>query len=64
MAITTVYFATNHALSDPAEDWRSYGTSIVFPSDPTAITYAVAFVDNTGLTAGKTGLITGITNIE
>jgi len=48
----------------PSVDWRSYGTSIVFPSDPTAITYAVAFVDNTELTADKTGLITGITNIE
>jgi esterase/lipase superfamily enzyme len=64
MATTTVYFATNRALSGPAEDWRSYGTSIVFPSDPTAITYAVAFVDNTELTADKTGLITGITNVE
>ena len=64
MATTTVYFATNRALSGPPEDWRSYGTSIVFPSDPTAITYAVAFVDNTELTADKTGLITGITNVE
>ena len=61
MAITTVYFATNRAVSGSAEDWRSYGTSIVFPSDPTAITYAVALVDNTELTeltADKTGLIT------
>jgi esterase/lipase superfamily enzyme len=64
MATTTVYFATNRALSGPAEDWRSYGTSIVSPSDPAAITYADAFVDNTELTADKTGMITGINNVE
>ena len=64
MATTTVYFATNRALNGPAEDWRSYGTGIVSPSDPAAITYAVAFVDNTDLTADKTGMIRDITNIE
>ena len=64
MAITTVYFATNRALDGPAEDWKSYGTDIVSPSDPTVITYATAFVDNTELTADKTGLITSIQNVE
>ena len=64
MATTTVYFATNRVLNGPAEDWKSYGTSIVSPSDPTATTYAVAFVDNTDLTADKTGLITDIRDVE
>jgi esterase/lipase superfamily enzyme len=64
MATTTVYFATNRVLNGPAEDWKSYGTSIVSPSDPAAITYAVAFVDNTELTADKTGLITDIRDVE
>jgi esterase/lipase superfamily enzyme len=61
---TTVYFATNRLLSGPAEDWRSYGTSIAAPSDPAAVTYATAFVDNTDLTADKTGLIEGIQNVH
>ena len=53
--LTTVYFATNRALEGPATDWTSYGTNIVAPTDPTAITYATAFVDNTNLTADTTG---------
>ena len=61
---TTVYFATNRVLTSAPEDWRSYGTSIVAPSDPTAITYATAFVDNTNLTADKTGAIQQIENVS
>src|SRR6266702_8352538 len=56
--LTTVYFATNRTLAGLPEDWRSYGTGIVAPSDPAAITYATAFVDNTNLTADTTGAIT------
>ncbi len=62
--LTTVYFATNRAVTGPAGDWRSYGTDIVAPSDPGAITYATAFVDNTNLTADKTGAITAIQNVQ
>lgn len=61
---TTVHFATNRALTGPADDWRSYGTGIVAPSDPTAITYATAFVDNTNLTADTTGSIGIIQNVH
>jgi hypothetical protein len=64
MATTTVYFATTHVLNGPAEDWKSYGTNIVSPSDPTAITYAVAFVDSTELAADKTGFITDIRDVK
>src|SRR5436305_2309882 len=62
--LTTVYFATNRALEGPATDWTSYGTNIVAPTDPTAITYATAFVDNTNLTADTTGAIQMIENIS
>ena len=55
METTTVYFRDEAA---PLRIGESCGTTIVFPSDPTVITYAVAFVDNIELTADKTGLIT------
>jgi len=61
--LTTVYFATNRARRGPPENWQSYTASIVAPSDPSAILYATAFVDNTDLTADKTGAITTIQNI-
>jgi esterase/lipase superfamily enzyme len=61
---TTVYFATNRIVSGPPENWRSYGTSIASPSDPSAITYATAFVDNSNLTADKTGMIEGIHDVQ
>ena len=62
--LTTVYFVTNRALEGPADDWTSYGTNIVAPSDPSQITYATAFVDNTDLTADKTGAIQQIENVS
>jgi len=61
---TTVHFATNRALTGPASDWRSYGTTIVAPSDPTAVTYATAFVDDSNLTADTVGAIEGIHNVQ
>ena len=62
--LTTVYFATDRALEGPATDWTSYTSQIAAPSDPTAITYATAFVDNTDLTADKTGAIEKIENVS
>jgi esterase/lipase superfamily enzyme len=62
--LTTVYFATNRALEGPATDWTSYGANIVAPSDPSQMTYATAFVDNTDLTADKTGAIQKIENVS
>lgn len=61
--LTTVYFATNRAPTGAASDWRSYGTTIVPPTDAGAITYATAFVDNTNLTADTTGAIQQIETI-
>ena len=62
--LTTVYFAANRALTGIASDWRSYSANIASPSDPGAITYATAFVDNTNLTADKTGAIQLIQNVQ
>ena len=60
----TVYFATNRTLAGPADDWRSYGAGIVAPSDPGAVTYGTAFVNDAGLTADTTGAITTIQDVS
>ena len=57
---TTVYFATNRVVNGPAEKWESYQPEIVSPSDPAAVTYASAFIDQTDLNADKTGAILSI----
>jgi esterase/lipase superfamily enzyme len=61
---TTVYFATNRALNGPPEQLPSYGTAIAAPSDPNAVTYATAFVDNGNLTADTVGAITAIEDVR
>jgi esterase/lipase superfamily enzyme len=61
---TTVYFATNRAVAGSPSDWRNYGSSVVAPSDPTAMTYATAFVDNINLTADTKGAIKSIQSVR
>jgi esterase/lipase superfamily enzyme len=61
---TTVYFATNRVVNGAATDWQNYGTSIVAPSNPAAVTYATAFVDNSNLSADTTGAIESIQNVQ
>jgi esterase/lipase superfamily enzyme len=61
---TTVYFATNRALNGSANAWQSYGSQIVSPSDPNAVLYATAFVDNSNLDADTTGAIHSIQNAQ
>jgi esterase/lipase superfamily enzyme len=61
---TTVYFATNRKVTRSPEDYHSYGDSIVAPTDPTAITYGTAFVNNADLTADTVGAITSIQDIS
>lgn len=60
----TVYFGTNRVIAGSPNDWRNYGTSIVAPSDPTAMTYGTAFVANANLTADTTGAIENIQSIN
>ena len=60
----TVYFATNRALNGAADQVQSYAADIVRPSDPAAVTYAVAFVNEVDLTADTVGAITTIQDIQ
>jgi esterase/lipase superfamily enzyme len=63
--LTTVYFATNRKLNGPPDSVQSYeAAAIVAPSDPALLTYATAFVENTDLTADKTGAIQQIQDIQ
>ncbi len=61
---TTVYFATNRAVSAPAEDYRNYGNDIVAPTEPMAVTYGTAFVEDANLTADTIGAIKSIQDIS
>jgi esterase/lipase superfamily enzyme len=61
---TTVYFATNRALTGPLEQWQSYTTSIVAPSHPNEIIYGTAIVSDCNLTTDEFGSITEIRNIQ
>ena len=60
----TVYFATNRALTGPADQLASYSANVVAPSDPTAVTYGTAFVKDAGLDADTVGAIKSINNIQ
>ena len=62
MAVT-VYFATNRQVTTPT-DYKSYGTSIVQPTQPQEITYGTAFVEDAGLTADTVGAIKSIQDIS
>jgi len=60
----TVYFATNRILTGPADQLASYSSDIIAPSDPTAITYGTAFVEDAGLDADTVGAIKSINTIQ
>jgi hypothetical protein len=64
MPNTTVYFATNRVAQGPTTDWRSYGSDIVLPTDPSLIIYAAAFVEGTDPGAEGSGGITAISHAE
>ena len=60
----TVHFATNRVLTGPAEQVTSYSPNAVNPSDPTAVTYGTAFVEDAGLDADTVGAIKSINTIR
>jgi esterase/lipase superfamily enzyme len=60
----TVYFATNRVIAGSPTDYRNYGDSIVPPTDPMAITYGTAFVEDANLTADTVGAIKSIQDIS
>ena len=59
----TVHFATNRALTGPVDQVTSYGTGIVAPTDPTAMTYGTAFVADAQLNADTEGAVNSIEDI-
>jgi hypothetical protein len=61
---TTVYFATNRIVNGAADQWQNYTTGTVTPSDPTAVTYGTAFINESSLTADTTGLITRLQDVQ
>jgi esterase/lipase superfamily enzyme len=60
----TVYFVTNRAVTGDPTQWQSYGTDIVPPADPSALTYGTAFVDDSNLTADSAGSISSLQDIR
>jgi esterase/lipase superfamily enzyme len=60
----TVHFATNRVLTGPADQLLSYSSSVVAPSDPTAVTYGTAFVEDAGLDADTVGAIKSINSTQ
>lgn len=60
----TVYFATNRVVSRTTADYRNYGSGIVAPTDPSAVTYGTAFVDEADLTADTVGAIKSIQDVS
>ena len=61
---TTVYFATNRVVSEPADQVSSYTFDIVAPNDPQQVTYGTAFVESSNLTADTVGAIRSIQDLE
>jgi len=60
----TVYFATNRVRTGPEDQLSSYSSSVVAPSDPTAVIYGTAFVEDAGLDADTVGAIKSINNVQ
>ncbi len=60
----TVYFATNRVRTGPADQLASYSSSVVTPSDPAAVIYGTAFVEDAGLDADTVGAIQSINDVQ
>jgi esterase/lipase superfamily enzyme len=60
----TVHFATNRLVTGSPNQVHSYSTDVVSPSNPAAVTYATAFVDDANLTADTVGAITAISDVQ
>ncbi|MBV8095229.1 MAG: alpha/beta hydrolase [Acetobacteraceae bacterium] len=62
--MTSVYFATNRALTGSPSLWTSYGPNMMPGADPAGMVYAVATVEGTDLTRENSGNITAITGVQ
>ena len=54
---TTVYFATNRVVTDPADAVKGYQAAMVPPSSPTAMTYGTAFIDGVNVATNAHGTV-------
>jgi esterase/lipase superfamily enzyme len=61
---TTVYFATNRAVTNAGDAIDGYGAVMVPPSRPDAITYGTAFVDGVDLARDAQGNVSQITDVS
>lgn len=61
---TTVYFATNRVVTNPADPVNGYIASMVPPSAPNEITYGTAFVDGVDIATNATGAVSQIINVN
>ena len=60
---TTVYFATNRAVTNAGTAVPDYGNGIVAPSDPGLVTYGTAYVDGTDVATNTAGRIASIQDV-
>lgn len=61
---TTVYFATNRAVSNPDDPENGYSASMIPPLKPDAMTYGIATVENIDIGTNAQGVVTRITDIS
>ena len=62
--MTSVYFATNRALTGPPSLWTSYGPNMMAGADPAGMVYAVATVEGIDLARENSGNITAIAGVH
>jgi esterase/lipase superfamily enzyme len=61
---TTVYFATNRVVTDPADPINGYQTTMVPPMTPQQMTYGTATVDGVDVTANQQGTVSQVSNVQ
>jgi len=61
---TTVYFATNRVVANPADAANGYPPTMVPPLSPAAITYGAAFVDGVNVPTNAQGVVSQISDIN
>jgi hypothetical protein len=59
---TTVYFATNRQVTDPADPIGGYPPTMVPPLSPDQMTYGTAFVDGIDIATNAQGVVSQVAN--
>src|SRR5690242_3991118 len=61
---TTVYFATNRVVTNPADAVNGYGPTMVPPTSSAAMTYGTAFVDGIDIGTNAQGVVGQINDVN